>query len=80
MATRKQGHKLATTWNGRRGVDAVTTGTCLCKKWQTTGPSQVAVRNEYNKHLAAAKKATKPAAKSAGKKKTASKKPAAKKA
>ncbi|SDH53965.1 hypothetical protein [Microbacterium sp. 77mftsu3.1] len=51
-----QGHKLETTWNGRRGHDAVTTATCLCRKWSHTGASQVDARQAYQEHLGGAKK------------------------
>ena len=62
---RKQGHKLKTEWNGRRGADAVTTGTCLCGKWTKTADSQEKVRAAYRTHVAGAAKRTakKPATK-----------------
>lgn len=55
---RSKGHKLKTEWNGRRGDEAVTTGTCLCRKWKKTGPSQESVRRAYRSHVTAAKKTT----------------------
>ena len=53
---RSKGHKLKTEWNGRRGEDARTTGTCECRKWRKVGPSQEAVRRDYRTHVADAKK------------------------
>lgn len=52
---RSKGHKLKTEWNGRRGDDAVTTGTCECRKWTRSGKSQEAVRGAYRTHVASAK-------------------------
>lgn len=48
---RNKGHKLKTEWNGRRGADAVTVGTCECGKWKKAGSSQETVRNAYRSHL-----------------------------
>lgn len=55
---RSKGHKLKTQWNGRRGDDAQTTGTCECRKWKKSGPSQEAVRALYRTHVADEKRKT----------------------
>lgn len=53
---RSKGHILKTEWNGRRGPEAVTVGTCICRKWKKTGSSQTEVRGAYRTHLADVKR------------------------
>lgn len=47
---RLAGHKLTIEWNGERGVESASTGTCTCG-WQESGSSQEVVRSEYRWHL-----------------------------
>lgn len=53
---RSKGHLLTTEFNGRRGAEAVTVGTCACRKWKKTGSSQTQVRAAYRTHIASVKR------------------------
>jgi hypothetical protein len=47
---RLKGHKLSIEWNGERGRESSSTGTCICG-WSESGSSREVVRDEYAVHL-----------------------------
>jgi hypothetical protein len=48
--TRRKGHRLTVTWNGRRGSESVSAGLCTCG-WESSGASRTVVREQYREHL-----------------------------
>lgn len=45
-----KGHKLTIEWNGERGLESASTGTCICG-WQESGSNRDIVRDEYAYHI-----------------------------
>lgn len=51
MKGRISGHKLTVIWNGEKGDERASTGTCECGEWEESASTAYEVRNEYRFHL-----------------------------
>lgn len=52
----KRAHALTVEWNGERGEESSSTGTCRCG-WEESASNQREVRFEYREHLKSVKRA-----------------------